>query len=161
MQRYWPVLGVVTLALIIFPSEAYAQEISLICNDSDGYYALGSAPILLGNRVDCFAYASDIVAREDGHVSVIDPAGNTIIDMAVDKSKVTPFSFIADQVGTYSIDLSYVDTSGVEFDIHANVKVSAFVIPESPIGSIAMVVASMSALGGFVYLKRHRNKISS
>jgi len=156
MKVYWLLFGVISLSLIIFPSKAFAQEISLICNDSDGNYALGSASIKLGNLIDCFAYASDIVAREDGHVLVIAPTGNTIIDMAVDKSKVTPFSFVADQVGSYIIDLSYIDISGVEFDIHANVNVSAFVIPESPMGSVALVGLSLAALGGFIILRKRQ-----
>ena len=33
-----------------------------------------------------------------------------------------------------------------------------FVVPESPIGSIAMVTASLSALGTFVYFRQYRGK---
>jgi len=32
------------------------------------------------------------------------------------------------------------------------------VVPESPIGSIAMVIASLSALGTFFYFRRYRSK---
>src|SRR5437867_208392 len=55
------------------------------------------------------------------------------------------------QPGTYTV-LFNAGTAGSDFVMTFNV------VPESPIGSIAMISASLSALGTFVYFRRHRSK---
>ena len=39
---------------------------------------------------------------------------------------------------------------GVKFEIYADVHVSMIVIPESPIGVVALVVSSLAAMVGFM-----------
>ena len=53
--------------------------------------------------------------------------------------------------GTYTVSFN-AGTAGSDFVMTFNV------VPESPIGSIAMVIASLSALGTFVYFRRYRSK---
>ena len=70
--------------------------------------------------------------------------------------------------GTYQF---YVVGVGRSFDIgHSGLivhvfpmtlNISAFVIPESPIGTLAIVAASVAALGGFAYFRQYQNKTGS
>ena len=45
--------------------------------------------------------------------------------------------------------------------IHKTLNVSALVIPESPIGIIALIVSSLGVLGGFMFLRRNSSTSQS
>src|SRR5437867_586422 len=62
--------------------------------------------------------------------------------------------------GTYTEQIQglyYKDTTCLCWDVGADFVISAFVVPESPIGNIALMGSSFAALGGFIFWKR-RNK---
>src|SRR5437867_4031468 len=63
-------------------------------------------------------------------------------------------SFEPNEIGTWTIVAEFSDGTTItkSFDVSLNV------IPESPIGSIAAVVASVAALGAFVYFRQYRYK---
>jgi hypothetical protein len=82
---------------------AYGQEISIICNDTNGNYFSA----VRGDRVDCFVYPSEITPDGPGHVIVTDPHGKTVIDTVVDQSGVTLISFIAKKAGVYEITATW------------------------------------------------------
>ena len=82
---------------------AYAQEISIICYDTNGNYFSA----IRGERVDCYVYPSEITPDGPGHVIVTDPHGKTVIDMSVDQSHPTLVSFIAKKAGLYDITAAW------------------------------------------------------
>ena len=68
--------------------------------------------------------------------------------------------------GQWHLAISFFDSHGRIIQIHPPDRsitiLSIFVLPESQAGSIALVGASMSALGGFYYLRRRTSgKITS
>jgi hypothetical protein len=46
-----------------------------------------------------------------------------------------------------------VGLAGIDYRVH-----TFFVIPESPIGAAALVLSSLAALGGFMYLRSHKHE---
>ena len=68
------------------------------------------------------------------------------------------FSGIVDEKGDWLARATFLDSDGVPIaDEEKRIRVgSFFVIPESPIGAIGMVVASMTALGGFFFFRSRR-----
>ena len=149
------------LSLIFLSSRAYAQDISLICQDAEGNYALGTDPVKLGAEITCFVNPSEITAKEDGQITVTSPSGGSVIEQAALQSGTTPFSFIASESGTYSIVVSFTDTSEQFHQITGHVTVSFDVVPESPIGVLALIVSSLVVLGGFLSLKQYRARSSA
>ncbi|TLY06464.1 MAG: hypothetical protein E6K85_10675 [Thaumarchaeota archaeon] len=62
--------------------------------------------------------------------------------------------------GTYTLD-SVSEASGPGEDLFFTMTgnfVSFSVVPESPIGTLAMVAASLAALGRFVYFRQYKNR---
>jgi hypothetical protein len=61
-------------------------------------------------------------------------------------------TFIPDEQGTWIVEADF----GNGQVIRKMLNISFFVVPESPIGAIAMLLASMGALGGFLYFRSRR-----
>jgi hypothetical protein len=61
-------------------------------------------------------------------------------------------TFIPDEQGTWVVEADF----GNDQIIRKMLDISFFVVPESPIGAIAMLLASMGALGGFLYFRSRR-----
>ncbi|MFY3740872.1 MAG: hypothetical protein HMLIMOIP_001317 [Candidatus Nitrosomirales archaeon] len=137
---------------------AFGQEISIICQDEEGNYALGTDPVKLGAEISCFVNPSEITASADGQIIVTSPSGETVIDQAAAQSGTTPFNFIASEAGSYLITATFIDFEQQVHEVSASVRVSSNVIPESPIGAIAMVVSAISALLGFTALRSYRKR---
>jgi hypothetical protein len=162
MQRMRWILVIISAILfsaLAIPS-AFAQEISLICEDDNANYALGIDPVAIGAEVSCAVNPSEITAEGDGHIVVESPSGVTIVDQLAAESGTTVFDFTANEAGTFVITVTFVDSSQQEHQITGFVTASIDVIPESPIGMIAIVGSSLAVLGAFLLL-RNKSSLSS
>lgn len=104
----------------------------------------------------------------DLHITVTDPSGEVAFKEDIDKwwdnkeydndpeygEKSRTFTFNLDQPGQWTLEVDFTKFGKVikTFDC------SFFVLPESPIGAVAMVGSSLAVLGGFFGLRRFRNK---
>jgi hypothetical protein len=104
----------------------------------------------------------------DLHVTVTNPSGEEAFKEDIDQwwdnkeydadndysEKSREFSFVVDQPGQWSLEVEFTKFGKVikTFDC------SFYVLPESPIGALAMVGSSLAAMGGFFGLRRFRNK---
>jgi|GEM_PF-5264453 len=103
----------------------------------------------------------------DLHVTVTDPSGEEAFQEDIEKwwdnkqydandeygAKSSEFSFSLDQPGQWTLEVEFTKFGRVI----KNFDCSFFVLPESPIGALAMIGSSLALLGGFVGLRRFRN----
>ncbi len=103
----------------------------------------------------------------DLHITVTDPSGEAAFQEDIEKwwdnkqydandeygAKSREFSFSLDEHGQWTLEVEFTKFGRVikTFDC------SFFVLPESPIGALAMIGSSLALLGGFVGLRRFRN----
>ena len=97
------VVVIVSTLLLAATGTAFAQEISIICEDTNGNFFSA----VKGDRVDCSVDPSEITPDGPGRVTVTDPNGKTVIDMAANQNGVTSLSFIAKKTGTYEITATW------------------------------------------------------
>lgn len=100
----------------------------------------------------------------DLHIKVHDPMGNEILTKDIDNwtdngpddtsSDINQlghvFKFKVDKPGTYMVWAKFTDEQVVVAEVH----VSVFVLPESPIGALALIGATAVVLGEFAYRKQ-------
>jgi len=92
----------------------------------------------------------------DVTISWIDPSGN------VDSTTTLPLSsgfdaddtFTPDEVGTWTVEAHLGNDGGV---ILKTLDVRFLVIPESPIGVIALMGSFFAAFGGYAYFRQKRS----
>ena len=91
-------------------------------------------------------------------LSWVDPDGSTDSNTVVALSGgIAENSFTPDQAGEWTVNADF----GNGVIIHKTLNVSALVIPESPIGIIALIVSSLGVLGGFMFLRRNSSTSQS
>ena len=103
----------------------------------------------------------------DLHITATDPSGEVAFKEDIEKwwdnkqydsndkygAKSKEFSFSLDQPGQWTLEVEFTKFGHVI----KNFDCSFFVLPESPIGALAMIGSSLALLGGFVGLRRFRN----
>jgi hypothetical protein len=103
----------------------------------------------------------------DLHITVTDPSGEEAFQEDIEKwwdnkeydandeygAKSREFSFSLDQPGQWTLEVEFTKFGRMI----KNFDCSFFVLPESPIGALAMIGSSLALLGGFVGLRRFRN----
>ncbi len=144
------------LALIAIPIGLQSANATapVVCKVA-GENVLKIAPIALGSTVECDAAAKNphLAFTE---IKVIPP--NTlvpIIDNTV-PGKSTTASFSANKPGVWTVQVDWFNSiKGHEGRLIFNFEVSFLVLPESPIGAIALAGTAFGGLGGFLAL-RHR-----
>jgi hypothetical protein len=122
-------------------------------------------PIIFGSTIQFTALSNDNSAVYG--VEYWNPSGNIDYETAfycgitancLDGSAKT--SYTLNQAGPWEIILSITYGPNGQYVNWYNVyiNISYNVLPESPIGVLALSTASLAALGGFVYFRRFRNK---
>jgi hypothetical protein len=103
----------------------------------------------------------------DLHITVTDPSGEVAYEEDIEKwwdnkeydsdsdygEKSREFSFVVDQPGQWILEVEFTKFGHVikTFDC------SFYVLPESPVGALAMVGSSLAAMGGFLGLRKFRH----
>ena len=96
--------------------------------------------------------SGDNYVCDDIDYPVLIPSGSTF-DMSGESCGVTlplqagPWAFLSDVQGSSEQIVAFFD-------------VSFFVLPESPIGAVALMGTSLAVLGGFLYFRQHRGRVS-
>jgi hypothetical protein len=86
----------------------------------------------------------------EGSLTRVYPTDFTIVTLAGDGICSTMTT-----TGTHTIT-SLANIDGVLIQGKAQFETSFFVVPESPIGAVVLIISSLAALGGFVYFRQHR-----
>jgi hypothetical protein len=103
----------------------------------------------------------------DLHITVTDPSGEVAFKEDIKQwwdnkqydsdsdygEKTREFSFVLTQPGQYTMDVEFTKFCKVVKTFES----SFYVLPESPVGALAMVGSSLAALGGFFGLRKFRN----
>ena len=96
--------------------------------------------------------SGDNYVCDDIDYPVLIPSGSTF-DISGESCGVTlplqagPWAFLSDVQGSSEQIVAFFD-------------VSFFVLPESPIGAVALMGTSLAVLGGFLYFRQHRGRVS-
>jgi hypothetical protein len=96
--------------------------------------------------------SGDDFACIDIDYPVLIPSGSTF-DISAESCGISlplqagPWAFISDVLGLGEPVVAFFD-------------VSFFVLPESPIGAIALMGSSLAVLGGFLFFRQHRGRVS-
>jgi len=86
------------------------------------------------------------VTSGDGNTATPDGVFDSNLTLAPGKT----FSYTFNNPGTYP----YFDH--VHPWMHGTIVVTMFVLPESPVGLVALIASSLGALGAFTYIKKRR-----
>jgi hypothetical protein len=163
------IIGAMLLVAIMQLTPISAQvkikaDANLICEPS----SIPQKPLPLGTEIKCTAIAHATkkvnTIYNDLHVKVHDPMDKEIYKKDIPNWKDnTPndddsrtnvlahkFSFKVDKAGTYKIWANFTNDKEVMKEIH----VSVFVLPESPLGAVALIGASIAVFAVFM----HRQK---
>jgi hypothetical protein len=163
-----------SIVLILDHDGQAAGQIEVLCEDASGsaqcgnnqdviirYHASQGRDLELLEDLDCPACLSgpakfqgpsghDFVCT-DVDYPVLIPSGSTF-DISAESCGVAlplqagPWAFIS-------------DVQGFDKQVVAFFDVSFFVLPESPIGAVALMGSSLAVLGGFLYYRQHRGKV--
>lgn len=87
----------------------------------------------------------------------ISPTGEIVREVTLPISSDAQDSFAPKEFGQWTIEADFLN--GIV--IRKTFDISFFVIPESPIGAIAMTLASVAALGGFLYFRARKPSIGN
>ena len=118
MMKYL-LYAVATIAILAGATgSAYAQEISIICNDENGNYF----EVVRRNPIDCFVYPSELTPDGPGIVTITASNGKVVLFQQVDQSGVTQVSFIPKKAGSYAITASW-EVSGEVHSATGNIIV--------------------------------------
>jgi hypothetical protein len=130
------------------PSEPRIYDLQLFegSNSSDGVLILGEQARAVAetddNKVDAVTFRW------------IDPSGNEDRTISVTLGRGSAEdAFMPDEVGTWTIEADFGNGLVIQETLH----IDFLVIPESPIGLIALIASSLAVLGGFLFLKRRSN----
>ncbi len=132
---------------------ARAQPATL-CLDDHGNNVQDISPIPVNTHVTCTA-SLDNPKVTQLECMVMDSRGHTVLDK-IFNGKTGTFDFTTTFGGTWSVWCTWFGKGGIELHKEvANLHVSFSVVPESPIGTAALVGSSIAALGGFMALRHH------
>ncbi len=141
------------LAVLLLPlSTQLARATSDLTCMVGSQNVLDIAPIKKGSTVDCGAATSNTSAATL-QITVTDPLGGT--NTQTFGSTTGTVSFPADKVGVWKVEADWFGSGKLVQKEIINLQVSFLVLPESPIGTAALIGSSLAAFGGFMAL-RHR-----
>ncbi len=150
------------LAIPLMAGSLLAPQIArattaLTCVVDHGKNVQDIAPISLHAQVSCDWTTGN--ARATGaQVQVIDGMGNIRSDQFF-AGKSGQVDFTTTNAGTWHVSVTWFGKGGIEGKEVIDIEVSFLVLPESPIGTVAMIGSSMAAMGAFLGLKRFKQKI--
>jgi hypothetical protein len=164
-----------SIILILDHEGQAAGQLEILCDNSSGgeqcgnnqdvvirYHASAGRDLELREDLDCPSCLSgpakfqgptgtDYVCT-DLEYPVLIPAGSTL-DISAESCGVElplpagPWAFLSDVLGLSQPVVAFFD-------------VSFFVLPESPIGAVALMGSSLAVLGGFLYYRQNRGSAS-
>ena len=154
----------ITSALQLTP-KANAYTALIICNQ----VGTPNDPLPLNTPIECAATATTDLGDindeiNDLHIKVKDPDDNIVYqkdidnwedngandDDPADNALKHEFNFVVNKPGVWKIWAEFTNDTIQVIEIH----VSLFVLPETPIGAIALIGSSIAIIGLFVYRKK-------
>ncbi len=158
MKHIKALLGLSALLVIpmfaAFPTAKAAT--SLTCVDNGGNDVTTITPLKLNTHVKCDPSTTNTHVNFVAY-SVMNPNGIFTISPTQVAGKTAHFEFDANIEGTWTVVVVFLnqhkDRQAIEI---ADFNVSFSVLPESPIGTAALVGSSIAALGGFMAFRQHR-----
>ena len=152
-----------------------AGQLEILCDNSSGgeqcgnnqdivvrYHASAGRDLELREDLDCPSCLSGPAKFQDPtgtdyvcsdiEYPVLIPSGSTF-DISAESCgaelplQAGPWAFLSDVLGMSEPVVAFFD-------------VSFFVLPESPIGAVALMGSSLAVLGGFLYFRQHRGRVS-
>jgi len=141
----------------IFSYVVGSQPINVCPNYQVKIFENGNQPtdytFLLGQTVRVVAGTND-TSVSNVKFYWVSPSRETVREETMPISSPED-SFAPDQIGRWILEVHFSDGSVVKQPFYISIF---FVTPESPVGSIAMVLVSVTVLGAFVYFRQYRNK---
>ncbi len=156
MKRKIALMGllVVTLVSGFVLTKASALTTDLLCVDDHGNNVQLKSPIPLNTHVTCTGSTPDTKVKAT-EIKVTDPKSGIVLDKSF-SGKSGTVDFIANLGGVWLVEADFFGKGGVNVGkIIDSITVSFSVVPESPIGTAALVGSSIAALGGFMALRHH------
>jgi hypothetical protein len=164
-----------SIILILDHEGQAAGQLEILCDNASGgeqcgnnqdvvirYHASAGRDLELREDLDCPSCLSgpakfqspsgaDFVCTDIEYPVVI-PSGSTF-DISAESCGVDlplqagPWAFLSDVLGLSEPVVAFFD-------------VSFFVLPESPVGAVALMGSSLAVLGGFLYYRQHRGRVA-
>jgi hypothetical protein len=129
------------------PCEPYALYLLENFEPSDNIIDLGQTVVAAGTENVDDPFLTAVTFRW------IDPNGNIDHTVIAGSDFGTAISaFVPDETGTWTVEADF----GNGQILRTTLDISFFVVPESPIGTISMSLASISILGSFLYFRSRK-----
>jgi hypothetical protein len=157
-------VGVLAMAtLFTFGSSGRVQTASanpimeLQCATPDTPNVKGQT-VDLNTIVQCHSHDTDSSINAF-HFWITDPNGNVVVNSGVapyTPGKDIKYIFPANVAGQWSVEIVYYTKDGHQIHEKCDMNVNFFVLPESSIGTVALMGSSIAVLGAFVGLRRFK-----
>jgi hypothetical protein len=139
---------------------------AIVCLDmtQGGLDVTDIAPANINDTLNCTAATTHlgIVASE---ITAVSPTGTETSlnsESGVLSNTINSGDFQVNEAGVWEVRADFFDENGVRTDTELiNIAVSFLVIPESPIGIIALVGSSLAAMAGFMVLRSRSQSIAT